>query len=199
MSVGTPVRSLAAVCSSCSTLGILCILLLGSVWLANAQAATLVSKRAGPLLLNNAPNASIASVSVSGDGNVIAFRTRATNLLGPNSPTGLYVFQRSSGVLTPISSEQERFATPPALSSDGRYIVFHETINDRAGRVVRQDLLTGERLVVASSPTNLLLGPDMSVDGRFITLTTRADLFDEGAFTISSTPKLRHCRTSPQI
>ena len=81
-----------------------CALILAFALVTDTQAATLVSKRVGEPLVNVTANGDSEVPSISGDGTVIAFRTAATDLLGPNSPPGLYVLQRPTGVLTHLSS-----------------------------------------------------------------------------------------------
>ena len=155
-----------------------CVLILAFALVTDTQAATLVSKRVGEPLVNVTANGHSEVPSISGDGTVIAFRTEATNLLGPNSPPGLYVLQRPTGVLTHLSSLVPGDLNRPVLSSDGRYVAFQE-IDVGEERIVRHDLLTGERLVVVSA-TAFRNGYDMSVDGQFITVVTNYDLIGDG-------------------
>ncbi len=108
-------------------LSVACLVAVGLAPTAHAQNATLLSKRLGEPLLNVTANGDSRAATISSDGNVIAFRTNATNTLGPNSPQGLYVFQRTTGAITHISARVSLSNSDPELSGDGRYVVFDET------------------------------------------------------------------------
>ena len=76
------------------------------------------------------------SPAISGDGSTIAFRSDATNLLGAgsdtNSASDIFVYDRPTGQISRVSvtsggAPAEGASTSPAISADGRSIVFAST------------------------------------------------------------------------
>jgi len=130
--------------------------------------------------------------SISADGRIVAFQSWATDLLAPSPASGndLYVRNVSSEVTTQVSPPVLEFPLVldgmggPALSADGRYLIFaysYSLFDPRAGRVrrgnvARVDLTTGLLSILPDSgmcnsgPALCHVNtyrPVVSADGRF--------------------------------
>jgi Tol biopolymer transport system component len=108
--------------------------------------------------------------SLSADGRIVAFTTRATTY--PDPDTFVYVHDRDTGAVEPVPEA----AGYPVLSDDGRFVAF---VWER--RVYAYDRRTGERAALAPEP----LGADdtqhepyLSGDGCWATY-----LFSQGPVT----------------
>ena len=132
--------------------------------------------------------------AISGNGNVITFRSLADNLVegDSNNTEDVFVHDRVSGITTraSVSSTGEEaigeflpIFEPPAISADGRYVVFHSPwINlvpgvAESGRVYLHDRQTGTtELVSRNSQGQESNGfdqvPAISADGRFVTFSS---------------------------
>jgi Tol biopolymer transport system component len=125
--------------------------------------------------------------SLSGDGRLVAFESRATNLVpgDTNGTDDIFVRDLTAGKTARVSvasgGAQANFACfSPAISSDGRFVAFHSgATNLVAGDsnastdVFLHDRLTGatERVSVQSGgaqSSGNSLQPALSADGRFI-------------------------------
>jgi Tol biopolymer transport system component len=79
------------------------------------------------------------------------------------------------------ATEQAALAVTPALSADGRYLVFRGTIGGLSG-IFREELASGaiEPVVagtaVPAGPGADASSPSISADGRYVSFTTRAQL-----------------------
>ena len=132
--------------------------------------------------------------AISGNGNFIAFRSLADNLVvgDTNNTDDVFVHDRLSGTTTRVSISTAgdeaigQFLTvfePPAMSSDGRYVVYHSLgINlvpgvTVPGRIYFRDRQTGTtELVSVNSQGEESNGgdqvPAISADGRFVTFSS---------------------------
>ncbi len=141
-------------------------------------------------------NGSSNRPAISGNGRFIAYRTKASNLVSgevdTNGNMDILVFDRVSGTTTRVSVDSSGAQATggdsdrPAISSDGRYVVFSsKATNLVAGDsngvedIFLHDRDTGEttRVSVASDGTaanNESSRPAISGDGRFITFTSSA-------------------------
>src|SRR5262249_13443691 len=126
-------------------------------------------------------------VSLSADGRVVAFRSRASNLV-PGDTNGTYdifVHDRQTGMTERVSvaSDGAQANGPSsflALSADGRVVAFESRANNLVpgdtngpADVFVHDRQTGvtERVSVASDGTegdNVSRSPALSADGRFV-------------------------------
>jgi Tol biopolymer transport system component len=125
----------------------------------------LVSKKPGGI----AGNGSSVDPSISGDGRLVAFQSRATNLVSgdTNGVTDVFVHDRFTGATTRVSvastgAQGNGTSAQPAISEDGRYVAF------------------------SSSASNLVPGDtngvtDVFVHDRVNKTTTRASLSVTGA------------------
>ena len=131
--------------------------------------------------------------TISDDGQVIAFRSKATNLVmgGNNGFADIYVKDLQSGTTTLASvsisgSSGNNSSIAPALSGDGRFVSFHSSASnlspddtDSYSDIFVRDLVTGTTRV-ASTNENGVKGnsssysPSISDDGRFVSFSSIA-------------------------
>lgn len=145
-----------------------------------------------------------AQPAISADGRYVAFTSSANNLVHDdnNDYTDIFVHDRQTGQTNHVSVDSNQvagnnFSSQPALSVDGRYVVFtsdasnlvnHDT-NGHADVFVH-DRQTGQtqRVSVASDGTegnDSSLQPAISADGRYV-------CFESYATNLLSTPALPH-------
>jgi Tol biopolymer transport system component len=93
----------------------------------------LVSKKAGGV----AGNGSSVAPAVSGDGRLVAFQSRATNLVSgdTNGVSDVFVHDRATGATTRVSlasagRQGNGLSAQPAISEDGRYVAFASTASN---------------------------------------------------------------------
>src|SRR5262249_23128494 len=133
-----------------------------------------------------AANATIlAPVTMSADGNLVAFRSEATNLdpACAGNPMPLFVRNRASGTTTcvPDAANTQFGAFAFALSANGRVLAFHGAMPGCTGvdpiggplHILLRDLVTGATTcgTVNSSGTpgnGFSRAPALSADGRFL-------------------------------
>lgn len=141
---------------------------------------TLVSRASGE---DGAVAASDAyEPSVSRDGTVVAFTSRARNLGGASRRSSVYVRDLRTNTTRWISSGVAGDAVEPAISSDGRYVAFvaragflggtilslrsNVWLHDRAaGRTTLVSRATGER---GAAGNGYASEPDVSADGSLV-------------------------------
>ncbi|MGI5843692.1 MAG: carboxypeptidase regulatory-like domain-containing protein [Candidatus Xenobium sp.] len=141
--------------------------------------------------------------SISADGNLVAFRSKATNLLADPSPSGMiYVRDMATKTTTMVSVDNdgnpaaETYYTP-TISGNGRYVAFSTDAalvpEDTNGKwdVYLRDLREGTTILVSQNATAINGGnydssfPMLSFDGAFALFTTWAtDLIPGGAPSI---------------
>lgn len=129
---------------------------------------------------------------ISGDGQFVAFRSRATDLVAgdTNQRWDIFVRDRSAGVtervsVSSVSVEANHHSTDPDISDSGRFVVFRSLAsslvdtdtNDRADVFVH-DRFTGETAIVsrpASGESNgMSHEPAISGDGQWIAFESDA-------------------------
>jgi Tol biopolymer transport system component len=140
--------------------------------------------------------------SISADGNLVAFRSNATNLLADPSPSGMiYVRDMATKTTTMVSVDNDgnpaaKSCDRPVISGNGRYVAFHtdaalvpEDTNDHFDVYIR-DLQEGTTTLVSQNDTGTNGGnndsgiPVLSFDGAFALFETWAtDLIPGGAPT----------------
>ncbi len=130
---------------------------------------------------------------ISQDGRYVVFQSEANNLVGGDTNPGWDVFVRDRATRTTervsVSSsgiEGNNFSTRPAISADGRYVVFHSwasnlVLGDTNNKVdvFLRDRQTGttERVSVSSSggnPDGESQFPKVSADGRYVVFHSTA-------------------------
>ena len=131
--------------------------------------------------------------TISSDGQAVAFTSTSTNLVGgdTNGAADVFVYDRSTGEVTRVSvasdgTQGNERSSGPALSADGRYIVFVSSATDlvaedtnREDDVFVHDRLTGEttRVSVTSNGEQANRGSgwgSLSGDGRFVAFDSAA-------------------------
>lgn len=132
--------------------------------------------------------------AISPDGSVVAFESVATNLIADdaNGLRDIFLWLRDSNTIERVSvasdgSEANGISDQPALSRDGRYVVFESQASnlvpgDTNGRrdifLVDRVLDTIERVDVAADGSEANANsehPSISDDGRFVAFESRAD------------------------
>lgn len=97
--------------------------------------------------------------TISGDGQLVAFETSATNLTADTSSFGVFIRDMASGVTVRVPTGPYSQAESPALSSDGRHICL--TTNDDFGtgsggnNVWELDLARSPNLVFERAPRQI--------------------------------------------
>ena len=140
------------------------------------------------------------SVSISADGQLVAFRSSASDLI-PNDTNGLgdiFVYDRGSDEIERVSIASDGTeavdgaSSWPSLSPDGRYVAFQSSASnlvpgDTNGVddifVYDRDIDTVERVSVNGQSTQgngASHSPTISRDGRFVGFVSRADNLVEG-------------------
>ncbi|MFZ5880106.1 MAG: S-layer homology domain-containing protein [Chloroflexota bacterium] len=124
--------------------------------------------------------------SISADGNLVVFSSRAANLVDgdTNASVDVFVRDRAAGLTTRVTvnsdgAEADRGGSDPDLSANGRYVVFSSAANnlmdaDNNGypQVFLHDRQTGQTTLVSSyEDYGPLVGwaeaPVVSTDGRY--------------------------------
>ncbi len=131
--------------------------------------------------------------SISGDGNVIAFWSDASNLVAGdlNLQRDIFVRDRAAGTTVRISVsstgvEANGPSSRPSVSDDGRYVAFHSDASNLvagdtnfAADVFVHDLLTGITEVISKDSAGVLSNalssvPSISGDGRYVSYRSLA-------------------------
>jgi hypothetical protein len=121
-------------------------------------------------------NADCDHPRISADGRWVVFRSAATNLVAgdTNSVSDVFLRDLMTGTTTRISvtsngAQGTEASDGPAVSSDGRYLLFHSTFDfDTNGnfRVYRHDRTTGQT-IGSGNAANPCFEMNVSTDGRF--------------------------------
>jgi len=125
--------------------------------------------------------------SISADGRYIAFQSDASNLVpnDTNSATDIFVHDQITGITQRVSinsqgEQGDRHSSEPAISGDGRYVVFHSQASNLVAKdtnegidVFLHDLQTQETTLVnlnakGKQGRGISFGPVISEDGRYI-------------------------------
>lgn len=136
----------------------------------------------------NAGNNSSFSHSISDDGRYVAFASSANNLITGDTNSLIDVFVRDMQLNTTVRAsvsstgvQSNDSAQDPAISGDGRYVVFRSSASNlvtddvfTGDDLFRRDLHTGQTILISRgsdgsqlSPTGYLL-PAISSDGRYV-------------------------------
>jgi len=138
--------------------------------------------------MSNAP-------AISADGRYVAFSSDADNLVAgdTNEEEDIFVRDRLTGETTRVSiasdgTEANRWSREPAISGDGRYVVFESSANNLvpgdteefSDDIFLHDRQTGEttRMSVAADGTEgngSSSSPAISADGRYVAFESFAD------------------------
>jgi Tol biopolymer transport system component len=130
--------------------------------------------------------------ALSADGHAVAFSSEATNLVpaDDNASRDIFLKDFASDETTRVSvapdgAQADADCFAPAVSSDGRYVVFETaatTLTDRANElkvIVRKDLQSGETTIVSQAtngtlPDGVSYTASISGDGRYVVFTSDA-------------------------
>ncbi|HEX9342161.1 MAG TPA: hypothetical protein VF995_00915, partial [Actinomycetota bacterium] len=126
---------------------------------------------------------------ISGDGHYLTFVSDATNLVpgttDANGERDVYRFDRLAGAVQRVSvsatgGDANGASTRPAISADGRYVVFQSNASDLISGdtnhqtdVFRRDMVTGSTIRVSVSATGAQLNAAstrgaVNTDGRYV-------------------------------
>lgn len=136
-------------------------------------------------------NLASTAAALSADGQVIAFESKADNLIAgdSNGQDDIFVHNRSSGQTTRVSistggSEGNSFSYLPSISADGRFISFESRadnliLNDLNGNVdvFLHDQSTGQTTALSVDPAGVVGDfyshtASLSPDGRYVSFTS---------------------------
>ncbi len=171
-----------------------------------AGTTTLVSRAAGTGVAGNGGS---GAPTISADGRVVAFASRATNLSDDDDDvlSDIYVRDLETGALTLVSraggATGEKGDGPsfaPSVSADGRYVAFHSLAanlsgDDEAGfDVFVRDLVAGTTTLVSratgadgAAGDGGSLDPSISADGRVVAFASgAANLTDDDVDAVGS-------------
>ncbi len=143
--------------------------------------------------------------NISADGRYVAFASRSGNLAPGTTPDREHVYCKDlqNGRLSlcscaPSGMEGNNSSTRPALSADGRYVVFQSaatnlTTDANTGRtnVLRKDISTGEVKCCSISASGAKGNGDsftgsISADGRFVGFNSNANNLVDGTTTANA-------------
>ncbi|MTD46714.1 hypothetical protein GKE82_21075 [Conexibacter sp. W3-3-2] len=142
----------------------------------------LVSRADGPD--GRAADGDAREPSASADGRLVAFASTAGNLGGgPRGASRIYLRDVVAGTTRLVAAVAGRVALDPALSADGRALVFtaRERGDGRRSTVLHVDLPTGRTTVVSRGRTGGAGEPVLSGDGRVLAYTTTAGVLGKPA------------------
>lgn len=151
---------------------------------ANGAADVFVRDRRGPVERVTAGSGPSTAPDLSADGNLVIFSSEAADLVpgDTNGRADVFVFDRRSRTTRLISRGPDGRPLPgrsgtPAISGDGRFVVFESEVADVA-QVFVAELSTGrvERVSVSSREVPqdravaapFRMSPDISRDGRYV-------------------------------
>lgn len=134
---------------------------------------------------SQANNGSVGRPAISGDGNLVAFTSPATNLVAgvTSGQDNVYARNRATGATvliskTPKGGEPNGSSSNPDLSADGRYVAFQTNATNlvqgvNAGGIVVFDTATGTTTLASvagrSKPASgTSANPSISNDGRYV-------------------------------
>jgi Tol biopolymer transport system component len=160
-----------------------------------SRATTRVSVGAAGAQANEAS----VTPAISGDGRLIVFASRATNLVpgDTNGTQDIFLHDRQTGLTTRISAapggaQSNEESSQPTISRDGRYVAFASLAttlvandtNDQADIFVYDRQLTRMNRVSVSSTGLAANGPSfepsLSDDGRYVAFTSQANNLTAG-------------------
>lgn len=148
-------------------------------------------------------NSGITSFSSSSNGQFVAFYSDAENLVSNDTNGCRDVFVRDlvagTNILVSVNTNGEcsgdGISTDPAISGDGRYVVFSSSSDDlvtgdtnRAQDVFIRDLQAGTTTLVSVSTDGIDPGngdsfsPSLSSDGRYVLFHSKASNLASGSF-----------------
>jgi len=138
---------------------------------------TLVSRTASSPVTTG--NQASGEAVISGDGRFVAFISDATDLV-PEPSGKLFLYDRATGTVSSASPPGSGFILSPAISADGRYVVFvangvvvpgqqlgffNVFLHDRLAKTFR---LVSHTTSATTVGTGFSSKPSISADGRFV-------------------------------
>ena len=151
--------------------------------------------------------------SLSGDGNLVAFSSTATNLIA-NDDNGrirdVYLYNRTSGEMRNLTNGGNGVSDDPVLSEDGQWLAFRTeatnlptNVPDSNGilsDIVIANVATGELTLITANGNGDSMSPSISHDGRRVVYETLANNLPEGdthypigCLTVRTIPFMPRC------
>ncbi len=140
-------------------------------------------------------NSNVFAPAISGDGNLVAFQSVASNLVAndTNATDDVFVRNRAAGTTTRVSvatggTQSDGTSYNTAISTDGLFVAFQSLASNLVGGdsnglddvfVHDRQAGTTERVSVSSAGaqgTATSFGPDISAGGRFVSFGSEAPL-----------------------
>jgi Tol biopolymer transport system component len=145
--------------------------------------------RASVNAANDPGNFTSQSPSLSGNGQVVAFSSAATNLVPPSNTLQVFARDLVSGTTTLESAGAVPFgltSTVPSISFDGRYVAFVTAaqldpadVDGVTPDVFLRDRVAGTTVVASLSPNTISgafsANPSISADGRWVAFSSIDD------------------------
>ncbi|MCC2663141.1 MAG: algE7 [Geminicoccaceae bacterium] len=178
-------------------------------WLAYAREGQILLRSIGDgqdILLTEGGNGESTQPAVSSDGRFVAFQSAATNLVAADGDTGIDIYRAeidpAGGAVLDIELVSSSAfgvngngdSVTPAISSDGRLIVFRSAASNLApgdgngiADIFVKDMATGlvQRLELEGDSSGVipqrlfLAAPDISADGAFVTYASDLTVIGE--------------------
>jgi Tol biopolymer transport system component len=153
----------------------------------STKAVTRISQRADGMEASGFALNPTAPPAISANGSIVAFASDSSNLVAGDTNGGSDIFVRAGGSTSRISvgpggAQANGASVKPAMSADGRYVVFESTASnlvpgDNNGQpdVFLHDRTTSETRAVTSSVGQAFpaQNPAISPNGRFIAFESR--------------------------
>ncbi len=153
----------------------------------STKAVTRISQRADGVEASGFASTPSHPPAISGDGSVVAFSSDSSNLVDGDNNGVNDIFVRAGGATTRISvgpggAESNGGSIRPAISADGRYVVFESVASNLVSGdtnnmpdIYLHDRSTGETKAITSSAGQAFpaQNPSISPNGRFIGFESR--------------------------
>lgn len=140
-------------------------------------------------------NADSYDAAISANGQVIAFRSTASNLVAGDDNNWPDIFVRDLGsTTTEMASghftQNRTYSRYPSISDDGQVVVMQTDLNESpyGSQIIAHDRGTGVSAILAPSPRTEMVGnqePSVSGNGQFVAF------FSEGTLKVIDPPEAR--------
>jgi len=134
-------------------------------------------------------NAGSINASVSSDGGLVAFESRASNLVledGNGHTADIFVYNRQTDSIELVTADGNGDSITPAISSDGRFVAFASLASNLSDpeasaedssvlfNIFVHDRITGTTELLTAEADNSSFRPSISADGRYVAFSSDA-------------------------